>query len=314
VLPHVTATRYATPLREGGSLPGLMEADDLGTYVVKFRGAGQGRKALVAEVISAQLARVCGLLVPDLVAVDLDPGLAAGEPDQEIQDLLRASGGLNLGVDFLAGAVDFDAAAPEVTSELAGRIIWFDALVSNADRSWRNPNMLYWRQDLYLIDHGATLTYQHRWEGAAATASRPYDISDHALVGCAPLIDEADGLLAGRITTEVLQEAAAAVPDEWLEAEPGLERPDLVRAAHVKQLNARLASREAWLEGMRQTATQPGLPRREAPVRARPFWLNPSPRRRTAGAEQPIPDDPGPGHGAAETTPDKPAQPGEVGL
>ncbi len=184
MLPTVTATRYVTPLREGGSLPGLMEADDLGTYVVKFRGAGQGPKALAAEVISARLARACGLLVPDLVAVDLDPGLAAGEPDQEIQDLLRASGGLNLGVDFLAGAVDFDAAAATVDGGLAGRIVWFDALVSNADRSWRNPNMLFWRGLLYLIDHGATLTYQHRWSTAAAAAARHYDIADHALIGC----------------------------------------------------------------------------------------------------------------------------------
>jgi hypothetical protein len=283
VLPEVTATRYVTPLREGGSLPGLMEADNFGTYVVKFRGAGQGRKALVAEVISAQLASACGLTVPDLVAVDLDPGLAAGEPDQEIQDLLRASGGLNLGVDFLAGAVDFDAAAPDVTGELAGQIIWFDALVSNADRSWRNPNMLFWREDLYLIDHGATLTYQHRWQGAEAAASRSYDVSDHALVGCAPLIDEADSALASRITTEVLQEAVAAVPDEWLEPEPGLGRPALIREAHVKQLTARLASREDWLAGIRQTAREPGLPRREPPAPTRPFWLNPSPRRRTNG-------------------------------
>jgi hypothetical protein len=238
VLPAVTATRYVTPLREGGSLPGLMETDDLGTYVVKFRGAGQGRKALVAEVVSAHLARACGLRVPELVAVDLDPGLAAGEPDQEIQDLLRASGGLNLGVDFLAGAMDFDAAAPGVGGELAGRIIWFDALVSNADRSWRNPNMLFWREDLYLIDHGATLTYQHRWEGAGAAASRPYNVTDHALVGCGPLIDEADQALACLITADVLQEAVAAVPDDWFEPESGLERPALVREAHVRQLTA----------------------------------------------------------------------------
>ena len=286
MLPRVTATRYVTPLREGGSLPGLMEADDLGTYVVKFRGAGQGRKALVAEVISAHIAMACGLLVPDLVAVDLDPGLASGEPDQEIQDLLRASGGFNLGVDFLAGAVDFDAAAPEVTGELAGRIVWFDALVSNADRSWRNPNMLFWREDLYLIDHGATLTYQHRWEGAEASAARQYDVSDHALVGCAPLIDQADSVLAGRITLELLQEAAASVPDEWLEREPGLDRPALIREAHVKQLTDRLANREAWLGGIRQTITQPGLPRRETPARARPFWLEPSPRDATEPARQ----------------------------
>jgi hypothetical protein len=280
VLPAVTATRYVTPLREGGSLPGLMEADDLGTYVVKFHGAGQGRKALVAEVVSAHLARACGLRVPELVAVDLDPGLAAGEPDQEIQDLLRASGGLNLGVDFLAGAVDFDAAGPGVDGELAGRIIWFDALVSNADRSWRNPNMLFWRADLYLIDHGATLTYQHRWESAGTAASRPYDVTDHALVGCGPLIDEADQALAGLITADVLQEAVAAVPNDWFEPEPGLERPALVREAHVRQLTARLDQREAWLAGIREMASQPGAPRREAARTARPFWLDPSPRRR----------------------------------
>ena len=283
MLPAVTATRYVTPLREGGSLPGLMEADDLGTYVVKFRGAGQGRKALVAEVVSAHLARACGLLVPDLVAVDLDPGFSAGEPDQEIQDLLRASGGLNLGVDFLAGAVDFDAAAPDVTGDLAGRIIWFDALVSNADRSWRNPNMLFWRDDLYLIDHGATLTYQHRWDSAGDAAGRRYDISDHALAGCAPLIDEADRALAGRITPDVLREALAGVPDEWLEPEPGLERPDLIREAHVRQLTARLDRRETWLAALREAASQPSLPRRETARPARPFWLAPSPRRRVDG-------------------------------
>jgi hypothetical protein len=291
VLPLVSATRYVTPLREGGSLPAIMEADDLGTYVVKFRGAGQGRKALVAEVISAALARACGLSVPDLVAVDLDPGLAAGEPDQEIQELLRASGGLNLGVDFLAGAVDFDAAAT-VDSSLAGRIIWFDALISNADRSWRNPNMLFWREQLYLIDHGATLTYQHRWGTSGTAASRPYDISDHALVGCGPLLDAADRDLSGKITAAVLHEAVAAVPDDWLEPEPGpaglagsagLAEPELIRQAHVRQLSSRLANREAWLAGMRETARQPGLPRRVPARSARPDWLARSPRRRSDG-------------------------------
>jgi len=282
VLPLVTATRYVTPLREGGSLPAIMEADDLGTYVVKFCGAGQGRKALVAEVISARLARACGLGVPDLVTVDLDPGLAAGEPDQEIQELLRASGGINLGVDFLVGAVDFDAAAA-VGGVLAGRIIWFDALTSNADRSWRNPNMLFWREQLYLIDHGATLTYQHRWDTADAAAGRPYDITDHALVGCGPLLDAADSELAGKITAAVLQEAVAAVPDDWLEPEPGLPEPELIRQAHVRQLSSRLASREAWLAGMRETARQPGLPRRVPARSARPDWLARSPRRRSDG-------------------------------
>jgi hypothetical protein len=282
VLPLVTATRYVTPLREGGSLPAIMEADDLGTYVVKFRGAGQGRKALVAEVISAGLARACGLRVPDVVAVDLDAGLAAGEPDPEIQELLRASSGLNLGVDFLAGAVDFDAAAT-IDGELAGRIIWFDALISNADRSWRNPNMLFWREQLYLIDHGAALTYQHRWGTAETAASRPYDISDHALIGCGPLLDPADRELPAKITADVLREAVAALPDDWLEPEPGLEEPELIRQAHVRQLKMRLANREAWLAGMRETARQPGLPRREPARSARPDWLARSPRRRSDG-------------------------------
>ncbi|HEX9065335.1 MAG TPA: HipA family kinase [Streptosporangiaceae bacterium] len=282
MLPRVTAIRYVTPLREGGSLPGLMEADNLGTYVVKYAGAGQGRKALVAEVITGSLARTCGLAVPDLVAVDLDPALAGGEPDQEIQDLLRASAGLNLGVDFLSGAVDFDAASA-VDGALAGRIIWLDALTSNADRSWRNPNMLFWRDALYLIDHGATLTYQHRWEAADAAVSRRYDISDHALVGCAPLIDAADADLAGLITTEALEAAVAAVPDDWLPPEPGLDRPDLIRQAHVRQLTRRLAGRESWLSGIRETLGRPGLPRREPARTGRPSWLARSPRRTADG-------------------------------
>ena len=168
MLPQVRATSYVTPLREGGSLPAVMEADDLGTYVVKFRGAGQGPKALIAEIICAGIARACGLAVPDLVLVDLDPALAPGEPDQEIQDLLRASAGTNLGVDFLPGALEFETGAATVEPGLAGRILWFDALVGNADRSWRNPNMLRWHNALYLIDHGATLTFQHRWDSAPA--------------------------------------------------------------------------------------------------------------------------------------------------
>ena len=181
MLPHVVAIRYVTPLREGGSLPGLMEADDLGTYVVKFRGAGQGRKALIAEVVSARLARACGLAVPDLVTVEVDPALAPGEPDQEVQDLLRASPGLNLGVDYLPGALDFDTAMGGVDQALAGRVMWFDALVGNADRSWRNPNMLLWHGKLYLIDHGATLTFHHRWETAAASVARPDAEAQHLL-------------------------------------------------------------------------------------------------------------------------------------
>lgn len=241
------ATRYVTPLREGGSLPGVMEADDLGTYVVKFRGAGQGRKALIAEIICSGLARSCGLPVPDLVTVEVDPAMAPGEPDQEIQDLLRASGGLNLGVDFLPGALDFETGAATVEAGLAGRILWFDALVGNADRSWRNPNMLLWHGSLYLIDHGATLTFQHRWASAPAAAARPYDIADHALVGCGGLVEEADADLGRRLTGAMLHEAVREVPDEWLADEPGFADPAEVRDAYAAQLSARLEARTAWV-------------------------------------------------------------------
>jgi hypothetical protein len=244
VLPQVTATRYVTPLREGGSLPGLMEADDLGTYVVKFVGAGQGARTLVAEVVAGRLAQALGLPVPDLVTVEVDPVLAAAEPDQEVQDLLRASGGLNLGVDFLPGALDLDPAAFDVAPELAGRVLWFDALVGNVDRTWRNPNLLYWHGRLYLIDHGATLTFQHNWAGAGGWASRPYDARDHVLVGCRPDVAAADAALAPLVTDEVLGAAVADVPERWLRAEPG---PPDVRAAYAGQLRARLAARAAWV-------------------------------------------------------------------
>ncbi|WP_374100949.1 HipA family kinase, partial [Streptomyces phytophilus] len=173
MLRKVTATRYVTPLREGGSLPGVVEADDLGTYVMKFTGAGQGRKALVAEVISGVLAQRLGLRVPDLVGLQLDPVIGRSEPDEEVQALLKASGGLNLGMDFLPGSLGFDPLAFRVDAAEAGRVVWFDALVGNVDRSWRNPNMLVWHGDLWLIDHGATLIWHHNWPAAAAAADKP---------------------------------------------------------------------------------------------------------------------------------------------
>jgi hypothetical protein len=242
------ATRYVTPLREGGSLPGLMEADDLGTYVVKFRGAGQGPKALIAEVITGLLARACGLKVPDLVTVELDPALAPGEPDQEIQDLLRASGGLNLGVDFLPGALDFDVPSARVDPMTAGRVLWLDALVANADRSWRNPNMLLWHGQLYLIDHGATLTFQHRWSSAEAAVQRKYDAADHALIGCKGDVEAADRELAPLITAELLAGIVAEVPAEWLAEETELGSD--LRQAYADWLLARLAASPSWLPGL----------------------------------------------------------------
>jgi hypothetical protein len=274
VLRHVTATRYVTPLREGGSLPGLMEADDLGTYVVKYTGAGQGRKVLVAEIVTGELARGLGLPVPELVTVELDPALGVAEPDQEVQELLRASPGLNLGIDFLPGALDLDPKAFPIDPGFAGRVLWFDALVGNVDRSWRNTNMLFWHGSPYLIDHGATLTFQHAWSGAAAWVERGYDAADHVLLGCEPDLDGADAALAPQVTPQLLRAAADAVPDQWLADEPGFTDAGEVRAAFVAQLVARRDARAAWLPGIRAAAEEraaAGPPATRGP--GTPYWV-----------------------------------------
>jgi hypothetical protein len=244
----VTATRYVTPLREGGSLPGLVEADDLGTYVVKFRGAGQGRKALVAEVVSGELARALGLPVPELVVVSLDPVVARHEPDEEVQDLLAASAGSNLGMDYLPGALGFDPLAHEVEADLAGRVLWFDALVRNVDRSWRNPNLLLWHGGLHLIDHGASLIVHHDWPRAAASVDRAYDVDDHVLAGAASPAARAaaDRALAPQVDAGLLEAVLARVPDEWLADEPGFDDAGAVRTAYRDHLLARVAARSAW--------------------------------------------------------------------
>ena len=274
LLRHVTAIRYVTPLREGGSLPGLMEADDLGTYVVKYRGAGQGRKVLVVEIVTGELARGLGLPVPELVTVELDPALGAAEPDQEVQELLRASPGLNLGMDFLPGALDLDPRAFPIDPGFAGRVLWFDALVGNVDRSWRNTNMLFWHGGPYLIDHGATLTFQHAWSGAAAWTTRAYDAADHVLLGCDPDLDSADAELAPRVTAEQVRAAVDKVPEQWLVDEPGFDGPDAVRAAFVTQLLARRDARAAWLPGVRAAVAERAAAGVPPPTRGpgRPFW------------------------------------------
>jgi hypothetical protein len=272
MLDGVTAIRYVTPLREGGSLPGLMEADDLGTYVVKFHGAGQGRKALAAEVVAGGLADALGLPVPRLVTVDIDPILAANEPDEEVQDLLRRSPGTNLGVDFLPGAMDLDVAAFPVDARFAGQVLWFDALVGNVDRSWRNPNMLFWHGAPYLIDHGATLTFHHRWPARATTFG--YDARDHALLACAPDVDAADRQFAPRMTDEVMRTAVAQIPEVWLDSAPGSPPPDALRSAYVEEIGARLDARTQWLASVRDAVAAHGdHPRAPAP-RNRPAWLD----------------------------------------
>lgn len=246
MLRTVTATRYVAPLREGGSLPGLMEADDLGTYVVKFVGAGQGRKVLVAEVLVGELARRIGLPVPELVLVEVDPVLGRAEPDEEVQDLLRASAGLNLGTDYLPRSLGFDPNVHAVDADLASRVLWFDALIGNVDRSWRNPNLLLWHRELWLIDHGASLVFHHDWARAASAAERPYRADDHVLGAQATRRAEAADALAPLVTREVLSEAVALVPDVWLEDEPGFGSADEVRAAYVDHFLRRVAARAVW--------------------------------------------------------------------
>jgi hypothetical protein len=214
VLEHVTVTRYVTPLREGGSLPAIVEADNLGTYVMKFRGAGQGPLALVAEIIAGELARRLALRVPELVLAELDPRIASSEPDPEIQDLLRASEGRNLGVDFLPGSFGFDPLGWTAPRDFASQVLWFDALVQNVDRTWRNPNLLVWHGDIWLIDHGAALYFHHNWP--TADPKRPFDAREHVLGdrGAAGL-DAAHAALAPLITETLLQEVTALVPPEW---------------------------------------------------------------------------------------------------
>jgi len=221
-LRRVTATRYVAPLREGGSLPGLLEADDLGMYVVKWTGAGQGRLALVAEVVVGELGRRLGLPVPELVVVDVDPDLGLAEPDQEIQDLLRASPGTNLGMDFLPGAVTYDPLADTVDPALAARVVWFDGLVLDVDRTWRNPNVLVWHGGIRLLDHGAALYPQHEWsrvEDPLERVDRPLTrAGEHVLLPAAGPLAVADAELAPLVTPALLAEVVGLVPPEWLQA------------------------------------------------------------------------------------------------
>jgi hypothetical protein len=217
-LRDVAATRYVTPLREGGSLPGLVEADDDGLYVAKFRGAGQGVRALVAEVIIGELARGAELLVPELVTVAIDPRLGAAEPDPEIQELITASEGANLGVDFLPGALAYTpAGAWQPSAELAADIVWLDALATNVDRTARNPNLLLWHERLWLIDHGAALYLQHAGLDPGAHPERPFPlIADHVLLARAGSITEADERMRARLGEGAVRAAVDRVPTEWL--------------------------------------------------------------------------------------------------
>ncbi|MEV6796026.1 HipA family kinase [Streptomyces sp. NPDC051320] len=257
MLEEVVATRYVTPLREGGSLPGIVEADNLGTYVMKFTGAGQGRKTLVAEVVCGRLGQRLGLRVPELVQMQLDPVIGLSEPDQEVQELLKASGGLNLGMDYLPGSLGFDPLAYQVDTVEAGRIVWFDAVINNVDRSWRNPNMLVWHGNIWLIDHGATMIWHHNWPSAMNYGTKPYDASDHVLAPFEPDVAAAAAELAPLVTEELLTEVAADVPDAWLRGEAGFDTTDALRRAYVGVLLERAATVHSGIVFGPQSATKP---------------------------------------------------------
>lgn len=234
----VRASRYVTPLREGGSLPALIEADDGGMYVLKFRGSGQGPKALIAELVAGEMARSVGLPIPKIVLVDLDPDLARTEPDPEIQDLIKASAGLNLALEYLPGSVMFDPVSDKPDSNLASAIVWFDAFTTNVDRTARNTNMLIWQGKLFLIDHGAALYFHHL--PSARYSERSQDsfalISKHVLLPFANSLEDVDKALSEKLTSETVEAALSQVPDSWLLSDSPQELRDLYKDYFLRRL------------------------------------------------------------------------------
>lgn len=250
MLRTITATRYVTPLREGGSLPAIVEADDDGLYVLKFRGAGQGPKALIAELMAGEIGRALELPVPEIVFVNLDPVLGRSEPDFEIQGLIKASAGLNLALDFLPGALAFDALdAGEIEPLVASSILWFDAYVTNVDRTARNTNMLWWHRRLMLIDHGASFYFHHADTDYLERSRNPFaSIKDHVLLPVASMIAEADALVKTRLDQARIQELVALIPDDWLESDARFVDHDAHRAAYAAYLLDRLAHSHIFVE------------------------------------------------------------------
>jgi len=244
------ATRYVTPLREGGSLPAIVEADDDGLYVIKFRGAGQGPKALIAELVAGEIARALGLPVPELVFIELEAILGRSEPDFEIQALIKASAGLNLALDYLPGALMFDAIdARQLEPLLASSIVWLDAYITNVDRTPRNTNMLFWHRRLMLIDHGASLYFHHVNADYRQRSRTPFtSIKNHVLLPVASMLEEADRISKQLLTPEVLRHIVGMIPALWLENDPLFANQDVHRAAYFDYLLDRLAHSHIFVE------------------------------------------------------------------
>ncbi len=250
----VNVTRYVTPLREGGSLPAIVEADDDGMYVVKFRGSGHGARALIAELISGEIGRALGLPVPEIVLATIDPDLARTEPDPEIHALIRDSAGVNVALDFLPGSVNYDPVVHRMLPDLASRIVWFDALVTNVDRSARNTNMLMWHRAPYLIDHGSTLYFHHApaWRANPDRARAPFPtIRDHVLLRLATRLETEDEAMASALTRDVIDTVVTLVPDAWLAETTAADHPDDLRAAYARYLLDRLAPPRRFVEEAR---------------------------------------------------------------
>jgi len=247
VIKTVNVTRYVTPLREGGSLPAIVEADDDGMYVLKFRGAGQGVKALIAELISGEIARVLGLRVPEIVLANLDRVLSRSEPDPEIQDLLRASAGLNLALDYLPGSITFDPLVEKIDARQASQIVWLDCFVTNVDRTPRNTNLLMWHKQLWLIDHGASLYFQHAWHNWEEQSQRPFaQVKDHVLLPLASELQAVEEEFRVILTPEAVATVVALVPDDWLAVDGA--SVDAKRHVYREFLNTRLTVSRIFVE------------------------------------------------------------------
>jgi hypothetical protein len=245
----VAARRYVTPLREGGSLPAIIEADDDGLYVLKFRGAGQGVKALIAELLAGEIGRLLGLPIPEIVFVELPAELARTEPDSEIRSLIGASAGLNIALDYLPGSITFDPLVYAPDAQLASSIVWFDAYVCNVDRTVRNVNMLMWHRRLWLIDHGAALYFHHAWTRSDRPASNPFAlIKDHVLLKRASMLADVASRMATLLTVDRLENLVESIPNLWLENDPGFADQGSVRAAYLDFFVSRLQASDVFVE------------------------------------------------------------------